>query len=30
VLDGTKADVPLTREEETAVDRVKEAFYEGF
>jgi hypothetical protein len=30
VLDGTRADAPLTREQETAVDRVREAFYEGF
>jgi opacity protein-like surface antigen len=30
VLNGAKADVPLTREQETAVDRVREAFYEGF
>jgi hypothetical protein len=30
VLDGTKSDAPLTREQQTAVDRVKEAFYEGF
>ncbi|MDR2402804.1 MAG: hypothetical protein LBD78_02120 [Spirochaetaceae bacterium] len=30
VLDGTKTDAPLTREQQTAVERVKEAFYEGF
>jgi hypothetical protein len=30
VLDGAKANQPLTPEQETAVDRVKEAFYEGF
>jgi hypothetical protein len=30
VLDGTKTDAPLTREQQTAVDRVKEAFYEDF
>jgi hypothetical protein len=30
VLDGTKPDQAFTREQQTAVDRVKEAFYEGF
>ncbi len=30
VLNGTVADKPLTRDQQTAVDRVKEAFYEGF
>ncbi|MDR0554703.1 MAG: hypothetical protein LBG76_07900 [Treponema sp.] len=30
IINGVKADKPLTREQETAVDRVKEAFYEGF
>jgi hypothetical protein len=30
VLNGVRVDQPLTREQETAVDRVKEAFYEGF
>lgn len=30
VLNGTVADKPLTREQQTAVDRVKESFYEGF
>jgi hypothetical protein len=26
---GTKPEKPLTKEQSTAVDRVKEAFYEG-
>lgn len=30
ILTGTVADRPLTREQQTAVDRVKESFYEGF
>lgn len=30
ILDGTVADKPLSREQKTAVDRVKESFYEGF
>lgn len=30
VLNGTKVDKPLTKEQQTAVDRVKESFYEGF
>jgi hypothetical protein len=30
ILDGTVADKPLSKEQATAVDRVKEAFYEGF
>lgn len=30
VISGAKADKPLTKEQSTAVDRVKEAFYEGF
>lgn len=30
VLDGTKPDKPQTKEQKAAVDRVKEAFYEGF
>jgi hypothetical protein len=29
-LNGVESDEPLTREQKTAVDRVKEAFYEGF
>ncbi len=30
VLDGVVVDKPLTKEQQTAVDRVKESFYEGF
>lgn len=30
VLNGVKPDRPLSREQQTAVDRVKESFYEGF
>jgi hypothetical protein len=30
VISGAKTDKPLTKEQTTAVDRVKEAFYEGF
>lgn len=30
ILNGVKPDKPLTKEQSTAVDRVKEAFYEGF
>jgi hypothetical protein len=30
VLNGVNADTPPTREQATAYDRVKEAFYEGF
>ncbi len=30
VLNGVKPDRPLTKEQQTAVDRVKESFYEGF
>jgi len=30
VINGVSADRALTREQQTAVDRVKEAFYEGF
>ncbi|HOJ99641.1 MAG TPA: hypothetical protein PLW34_08775 [Termitinemataceae bacterium] len=30
VLNGVKPDKPLTKEQQTAVDRVKQAFYEGF
>ena len=30
LLNGVARDAPLTREQQTAVDRVKEAFYEGF
>lgn len=30
ILDGTVAEQPMTREQTTAVDRVREAFYEGF
>ncbi len=30
VINGTKPEKPLTKEQSTAVDRVKEAFYEGF
>lgn len=30
VLNGTKTDEPLTTEQQAAVDRVREAFYEGF
>jgi len=30
VINGVKADKPLTQEQQTAVDRVKESFYEGF
>jgi len=30
VLNGVKPDKPLTKEQQTAVDRVKQSFYEGF
>ncbi len=30
VLDGTAADTPPSKEQQTAIDRVKESFYEGF
>jgi hypothetical protein len=30
ILDGTKVDTPPTKEQQTAIDRVKESFYEGF
>jgi hypothetical protein len=30
LLNGTKTDTPPTKEQATAIDRVKEAFYEGF
>ncbi len=30
ILEGTKADTPPTKEQQTAIDRVKESFYEGF
>ncbi len=30
VLNGVKPDKPLTKEQQTAVERVKESFYEGF
>lgn len=30
VIDGTNADVPPSKEQQTAIDRVKESFYEGF
>ncbi|QQO09247.1 hypothetical protein [Breznakiella homolactica] len=30
ILDGVNVDTPPTREQSTAIDRVKEAFYEGF
>ncbi len=30
VLNGVKVDTPPTKEQATAIDRVKEAFYEGF
>ncbi len=30
VINGVKVDKPLSREQQTAVDRVKESFYEGF
>jgi hypothetical protein len=30
LLNGVARDAPLTQEQQTAVDRVKEAFYEGF
>jgi len=30
VLNGVEPDKPLTREQQTAVERVKESFYEGF
>ncbi|GAB1484622.1 hypothetical protein MASR2M78_34400 [Treponema sp.] len=30
ILNGVKVDKPLTKEQKTAVDRVKESFYEGF
>jgi hypothetical protein len=30
ILNGVKVDTPPTREQATAIDRVKEAFYEGF
>ncbi|MDR1373957.1 MAG: hypothetical protein LBJ24_03200 [Treponema sp.] len=30
ILNGTRADTPPSREQAVAIDRVKEAFYEGF
>ena len=30
ILNGVKVDKPLSKEQQTAVDRVKESFYEGF